>query len=1017
MSPMNWQPAFIPIDSGLNTEPDPRALQPPELAVCRDAEFVPGGLQTRKPYAALSTNILGGGAVADTRRLATTDGELLLFTKDKLYSWSVRDAAWVLKATHLAAKVTERSMFVNPADQVNCDRAELSGVTFYAWTEKGNPGAGLAHVSYLAAVDTETGAVLYPPTSIGANALRPRLVKMVIRVHLYWFDSALEQISVRSLDPANIATSAAVAATKVLTTGAAVNNYYDVAADSGGAAAYVAARLDGASQPLYGVARLTEALGLNAVNKARTCDGPIAVSPGANAVAIIRANGGNIQGDRLNLATLADITVNAAVGTAAGTVNQIAASYRASGTRHVCFWSSAQTAANGVFRTKSNYLDNAGAVGAEADFKLRLGVASRAFTRDSLVYVWLAFAGESGAAAMEEPAGFRAALQNTYFLFREDGLLVAKAAQAVAGGFSYAASTGGTEHGYLPNVQDLGSDRFAWCGVERRVIPLGGDHTGYAARAPRAIEVQFDSNEARRTVRLGNTLYVTGGEVLQYDGNTLVEVGFHLFPWFFKAAALAGGTMGAGTYALKSTLRSENSKGELDRSTTATHGTVTLGANQKISIGSLLHLAPTHKTGRDAAAIEVWASLVNPTPDAPFYLTNTKDPSVITGANRYLKHDPATGESAYEHDYADAVLGAKETNPENGGILENIAPPPATIIVASSTRLFLAGISHDPHSIWYSKQRGEGEVAAFHDALVVTLPPDGGSITALAFLNETLIAFKERAIYALPGDGFSNDGAGQNYGPPRLLASDVGAIGADGVAVTPDGVLFQSRKGWFMLGRGWQVQYVGGRVQQFDAEPVVATTVLEAKHQIRCATASRVLTWDTKRNQWSEWTIAGALHALIWDGVYAYLASTGARTERSDYTGIDYGIDIEWPWIQIAGQQGRARLRWIMGLGEYRGAHRWRVRVARNYQTSDAGGPVWFDDKRWTPTPATVGGPLNMRHGPKIQECEAFKIRLTAIATDSDLPPTTEAARLTGLGLEIGTKRGLFRLLPAAQTQ
>ena len=101
--------------------------------------------------------------------------------------------------------------------------------------------------------------------------------------------------------------------------------------------------------------------------------------------------------------------------------------------------------------------------------------------------------------------------------------------------------------------------------------------------------------------------------------------------------------------------------------------------------------------------------------------------------------------------FADATLTGKEAFGENGDVLENLAPPPATIIAATQDRIFLAGLSDNPYRVVYSKLRGESEVAAFHDALAIELPPDGGDITALGFLNETLVVFKETAVFALPG--------------------------------------------------------------------------------------------------------------------------------------------------------------------------------------------------------------------------------------------------------------------------
>ena len=69
---------------------------PPGLDVCLDAQFDEiGGWQTRYPFGAtgLLTSTGGSISVADCRKVIDYKGELLLFTKDTLYSWSQQLAA------------------------------------------------------------------------------------------------------------------------------------------------------------------------------------------------------------------------------------------------------------------------------------------------------------------------------------------------------------------------------------------------------------------------------------------------------------------------------------------------------------------------------------------------------------------------------------------------------------------------------------------------------------------------------------------------------------------------------------------------------------------------------------------------------------------------------------------------------------------------------------------------------------------------------------------------------------
>jgi hypothetical protein len=665
------------------------------------------------------------------------------------------------------------------------------------------------------------------------------------------------------------------------------------------------------------------------------------------------------------------------------------------------FWSADEADDSTDWTSKVNYVDTGGAIGTQSRFVRQLGVASRAFDHGGRVFVTCAFASGSLAGLF----GPRATLQNTYFTYRDDAFLVAKTAMGRAGGFSPVT-------GHLPGVALTdGTTGYSWCGTERRVIPLGGERSGYADRGPRDIAIAFDSNEARRCARLGATLYITGGEILQYDGSRLVEVGFHIFPWAIVAIQTAAGNLVDGTYTYKASWRWDNGRGDLDRSTTATFFNATISGgpngNQLITIP----LYVTHKTD-SAAAIEWWRTEVDPASfDEPYFLVTSKDPADTTNPNRYLANDHTALPAATVNDeLADDDLTDNETAPENGGELEVIAPPAASIILATDTRIFLASVAGDPHRVWYSRARVDGLVAGFNDALVIDVPTEGGAITAMVMHGDTLHVFREHATYAFPGIGFDNTGGGENFGPARTVSTDVGAVSQEAVAFTDQGSIVKSAKGWQLLTRGGGYEYIGAAIADYDAEAVVAIHVLDGQHEIRVLTTARMLVLDTVANQWCERTIDDGLDAVMWRGTHAYLTATGPKVELATYTGVDFGLDVETAWIKPADLQGAVSVRRFEALGEYRGSHKLRWRVAYNYDET------YVDDVTWTPSPTTVGGPLQCVLGPSRRNCEAFKVRLTAVsASVVDASPDNEALKLTGLGIEIGIKRGLFRRLGVAQ--
>lgn len=998
----------VPFVAGLNTKGDKRAKNPPMLDICTDVEFDDiGGLRTRYPFAAFSSNaIFGGGTLSSTRRIVPNGNELLCFTKTALYSWNAQLAKWVLKGTHLAVKVDEQARFITTGEQIDCDRAELDGTIVYAWVDGTS--------AYVAAIDKTTGSVLLAPAAVVTTG-RPRLVALTTKILLFTNTAPGGLgLQVRALDPSDVSTGVASAATSVLA-GAATNSHYDAVRVTGDTAAIVARR---AVTTSYEVAKVTAALVVTAATKARVCDGPIALSVTSDGLnlQVVRANGFNIQGDLLLVSSLADVYTAQAVGTFNGTCEQIAAAHRpvTDGGQYRCyaFWSDTESgvpdANSGV---KSNWVDTGNTLGTQAFFVKATGVASRAFDHEGRVYVNLAFAGISSVGGGGVTAfGQRAQLQNSYFLYRDDAFLVAKQAYQRGGGFAESS-------GHLPGVAlTSGIATYSWCGVERRVIPLGGGSSGYADRGPRDITLTFDSDEARRCARLGATLYVSGGEILQYDGE-LTEVGFHHFPYFFEASAGVTGDIVDGFYSYKFTYRSYNALGEMDRSTTAIVGQLEMTVGPaRIVVSNLSPINITHKT---RVSVEAWRTLVNPLDDSPFYLVTSKDPTDLTGTNFYIENSTTLGVlAAFPDVLADEAARSLEDNPENGAILENLAPPAASIIIASDTRLFLAGIAGDPDRVWYSKQRNDGEVASFHEALAVQVPPAGGDITGMAIaIDGTPIVFRETATYVLLGEGFENGGGGQNY-VARCSSPDFGAVNHESIAVTDIGTVFKSSRGWCVMNRAFSVEYIGSRVSDYDDETPLAVNVIESQHQVRILTANRMLIFDYTPgvNQWGEWTIDDGLDAVIWDGVHHYLTSTGPKAQQSTYSGVDYGFDVESAWIKINELQGRGIVRAIDLLGEYRAAHSVRVRIARNYEGDGSGGWDYFDDKIVGIPTTTVGGQEQLKIAPSIKRpIQAIKIRLTAMHADRTSVPSGDTARLTGLSLAVAIEDGLYSGLAAAQ--
>lgn len=986
----------IPLIRGLRGKDDKRAMQAPGLAIARDVHAEEhGGLQPRPRYQALTDS--GSNTIGTIRKLATYRDELLAFTADELWSYGAGDGLWTSRGEYLAVKVAENARFVTTGEQYDCDMATLGGVNLYAWAEDTTGGTAV----YVAATDAETGSVILSPVQLGGStAYRPRVTATTGRLIVTYFVS-LTSVDFAAYDPADIV--AAPATSSLAVTGIAG---YDVIPNPvvGTEFILVVARGTTAGYRAY---IYTEGLSQShSLNKARAAKGAISVSFDAIAtdrMCVTRNNGTAIESDILD-ESLVDVSVGIATGTAiSATVNQIASVYAVTGTCTL-FWSAGENTGLSNFQAEWNTVTNGGTAGTEAQLSYRLGLASRAFAHNGNAYVWTAFASASQGDIVGQ-------LQNNYLLIRTDGLLVAKAVISQAGGFAASA-------GHLPQVQSNGSSGFTSIFQYRRIVPLGKEQKGYAAKSPQEVTITFDSDEARRTSQIGDTLYISGGILQQYDGSAISEVSFHNFPWDVSAVPGGGGTNLVGTYNFKQTYSWYNAAGEFERSTTATTYSQTVSTNSVQLVGrSLNNTAKRNLTNQ--VAHEWWRQIADAPVGAPYYLTTSKDPAA-TGTQGYQENDAtANSTPTFVDDLSDADLLSRETFPENGGLtLENLPPPACTIVTGTQDRLLLAGIAGNPNRMQYSKLRGKGEIASFHDSLYLDLPSDGGDITAISFQNETMIVFKESAIYALPGDGYDNNGAGQNYGPARLLASDVGCISQDAVALTPRGLLFKSLRGWYML-QGWQPVYIGGKVSDFDADEVSATTPIVARNQVIVTGGDSTLVWDWLIDEWFEWrSLSGGSQgpAALYNNLHTVLDGASSNHIQAPTTSTsgsaDWpGLDLETGWLKLGEIQGYKLCRKLLILGEYLGAHNLRIRVAYDYIDT------WIDDKRWSATPTTVGGPLQVEHGPSRPKCQAIKFRITAEGVAEDeAAPVGPCLKLTGLTLVYAVKGGANRL-PSAQKQ
>ncbi len=222
----------------------------------------------------------------------------------------------------------------------------------------------------------------------------------------------------------------------------------------------------------------------------------------------------------------------------------------------------------------------------------------------------------------------------------------------------------------------------------------------------------------------------------------------------------------------------------------------------------------------------------------------------------------------------------------DGGVLANVLPPACQFQAEGGGRLWLGGLFNRTEVVC-SKLLVPSEPAQFtgHDAFSVFFPQD---VTGIIWGDGALIGFTEESLYIVSGDGPNDQGQG-SFTEPQRLPSDVGCIAWQSVVEISQGWLFQSKRGIYLLPRGFGAPvFIGASVQEtLKAFPEVrsAVRVIEpgdstlGEATVRFVVANsagscRVLVLNTTTMRWESVDNYGEPIAIagIWDDRFTYVS-------------------------------------------------------------------------------------------------------------------------------------------------
>lgn len=724
------------------------------------------------------------------------------------------------------------------------------------------------------------------------------------------------------------------------------------------------------------------------------------------------------------------------------------------------------------FRT----VNTAGTKGTLTTLILGLGLASKSFVINKKSYVL---------AAYQSPD------QSSYFLLNASGQVVSRIAYQNGGGYL---TTGLPSVNVVDFTARLGyrfKDLIA--SVNKGTALVAGTPVSSVYSQTGLNLVSFTiTTQALSIAEIGQNLNLSGGFLWAYDGYTPVEQNFLLYPDSVEATTNASAAVPTGTVTSGSNVITAIS--DMTGVGIGAHVTGTaIPANQFITAisGSTATFGPLVATGTHVAenitftgqltaqpyfyqAVYEWSdnqgNIFRGAPSVPVEMDTTGANSTnlifvptlrqtyktansvkiviyrysagqpvyyqVTSLTAPLLNDTTIDSVSFTDCQSDANILGNNILYTNGGVVENVGAPAFTAISLFDTRLW--GIdAEDPNLLWYSKQVIESTPVEMSDLFTIYVSPtlskatNSGPMRCIFPMDDKQIIFKAQEIDYLNGQGPDNTGASNQYSQPIFITSSVGCSNQNSIVLIPQGLMFQSDKGIWLLGRDLSTKYIGAPVEIYNSAQVLSAVSVPGTTQVRFTLDNGLtLMYDYFYDQWGVFKGISGISSTIFQGLHTFIDASGRAFQQTPGLYLDGSspvlMGLTTSWYNLAGLQGYQRAKYFELLATYISPHKLNIEIAYDYAPSPSqailispsnysrayGGDATYGAS------SPYGGPGLLEQW-KInfsqQKCQAFQITITEVFDPFYGTAAGAGLTLSGLNFVMGIKK-VSKPIPAAQT-
>lgn len=1001
---LNKQSININFSRGLDTKTDEKQVSPGNFLVLENSIFDKGGLlQKRSGYQLLTT--------LSPSTYLTTLNDNLLAIGNSMNAYNSNSQTSVSKGTYQPLKLSATSLVRNSLNQTQADAAIASnGLVCTVYTEVS--GAGTVY-KYLVA-DSVTGqAIVSPsliPVSSGVVTGSPRVFALgnyfiLVFTNVISATPHLQYVAVSIHTPTSVTTNVDIANSYASSTTLSWDGY--VSNNN----LYIAYNTTTGGQSIK-VTYLTAQLTLvTAKTYAASIATLMTVTADAQSLYVYVSFYDSASSTGYTL--VVDKNLNPILAPtqflAAGTILNLASAAQ-NGVVTIFYEVSNNYSYDSGIPTHfidSKTVTSAGTVGSAVVVIRSVGLGSKAFIIEGVIYFL---------------AAYQSPFQPTYFLINgntsvsTNPQVVAKIAYENGGGYLTTGLPGVTVIGNVAQMAYLNKDLIQALTTlaTSQQTTTGGiySQTGVNLASFEIGTVGIDSAE------IGSDLQISGGFLWSYDGVIPVEQNFFLWPDSIEVTtANSGGLLTAQQYFYQVTYEWADNQGNIFRSAPSIPVSVTTTGTTSANTINVPTLRLTYKNVSYPIKIVIyrWSAAQQ----SYHQVTSITSPTL----------NSTTADSiAFVDTLADTSIVGNNLIYTTGGVVENVNGPASNIFTLFDTRFWMVD-AEDLNLLWFSKQVIESTPVEMSDLFTLYVAPttgvqgSTGAITALAPMDDKLIIFKKNAIYYISGSGPDNTGASNQYSQPIFITATVGCDNQNSIVFQPNGLMFQSDKGIWLLGRNLSTEYIGAAVEEFNSSSVESAIAVPTTNQVRFTLDSgTTLMYDYYYGQWGTFANIPAISSCVFQNLHTFINAAGNIYQENPGSYLDGSnpvlINFKTGWINLAGLQGYERIYALYLLGEYFSPHKLAISLAfdyspaasqlsiispNNYNAPFGGDSVWGNSSPFGGVPTKEEWEIQTQR----QTCSAFQVSLQEIFDSSYGVQAGVGFTLSNMNVLLGIKKSV----------